>query len=224
MIEVERKKFERFLEAIEKVHSEAEIVLNKEEGCMETITVEPGHVFMIKAILPCRGIKENTAIGIDVVKALKLLKTIKDDMLNIKIEGNKLWINEKVGVGLMDTSAMAKPKIPELTLEVKTDFLDLKELKRIISTGKIVSESARFIAKDGVLTVRIEGDTDVLNFEICRAEGEGKALYSIEILNELLKSIDTGKLEFGTDKPMKIEGDDGVYIMYLLAPRIEPED
>lgn len=220
MIEVERKKFEKFLEAIVKVHSEAEIVLNKEEGCLESIVIEPGHVYMVKTILPC-WVKENTAIGIDVEKTLKLLKTINDEMLNIKIDG-KLWINDKIGIGLIDTSAMTKPKIPQIEFDIKTDDLNLQELRKIIGTGKIVSDIVRFTAKDGVLTVKIEGDIDVLNFEICRAEGEGTALYSIEILYELLKGLETGKLLFGTDKPLKIESSmDSVYTMYLLAPRIE---
>ena len=75
------------------------------------------------------------------------------------------------------------------------------------------------------MIVEIEGDVDIIKFELGKAQGEGKAMYSLEMLDLLLKGHNNiGKLEFDTDKPLKVSIDEGDFkVEYLLAPRIESD-
>ncbi|RLJ05129.1 MAG: hypothetical protein DRP18_03800 [Candidatus Aenigmatarchaeota archaeon] len=216
---VNRKGFEKFIRAIDKAGVSSEIEITKNE--MKSVVVDAGHVFMIKGKLACMGKSNNIVIGTDTSKILKLLKLIKGETLTLKIDKSKLWLNDNVGIGLMDVSN-DKIKEPELNLNVLAET-DLSELHNIIKTGMNISDYCRFIAKDGKLIVEIEGDVDIIKFELGKAQGEGKALYSLDILDTLLKGHNnTGKLEFATDKPLKVSIDEGDFkVEYLLAPRIE---
>ena len=221
---VNRKGFEKFIRAIDKAKdgifagSEIEITKNG----MKAKIVDGGRVFLVKTWLACMG-KGDATISIDTEKVLKLLKLIKDDTLTLKIDKNKLWINNNIGVGLIDSS-QSQFREPELTLDI-TAQLDLSKLHSIVKTGMGIAECCKLIAKDGKLIIEIEGDVDIIKFELAEAQGEGKALYSLELLDNLLKGHDcAGKLEFGTDKPLRIKIDEGDFkVEYLLAPRIESD-
>jgi len=218
---VNRKGFEKFIRAIDKAGVSSEIEITKNE--MKSVVVDAGHVFMIKGKLACMGKSNNIVIGIDTSKILKLLKLIKGETLTLKIDKSKLWLNDNVGIGLMDVSN-DKIKEPELNLNILAET-DLSELHNIVKTGMNISDYCRFIAKDGKLIVEIEGDVDIIRFEVGEAQGEGKALYSLELLDLLLKGHnDVGKLKFSSDNPLRIEVDEGDFkVEYLLAPRIESD-
>jgi len=161
---VNRKGFEKFIRAIDKAGVSSEIEITKNE--MKSVVVDAGHVFMIKGKLACMGKSNNIVIGIDTSKILKLLKLIKGETLTLKIDKSKLWLNDNVGIGLMDVSN-DKIKEPELNLNILAET-DLSELHNIVKTGMNISDYCRFIAKDGKLIVEIEGDVDIIRFEVGR--------------------------------------------------------
>ena len=151
-----------------------------------------------------------------------MLKLIKDDRLNLKIN-SKLWLNENIGIGLVDT--VDTPKEPKLDFDISAKFVDLKRLREIVKTGMEISDNCKFIAKEK-LFIEIEGDVDIIKFDVLeKVEGEGEAMFSIDLLYELLKGhLYMGNLMFGTNKPLRLEVmEDDVQIVYLLAPRIESD-
>jgi len=223
---VNRKGFEKFIRAIDKAVGGSvdggKIEITKNE--MKSIVVDAGHIFMVKGKLACMGKSDNIEIGIDTSKILKLLKLIKGETLTLKIDKGKLWLNDNVGIGLIDVSN-EKIKEPKLNLDILAEA-DLSELHNIVKTGMNISDYCRFIAKDGKLVVEVEGDVDIIRFEVGKAQGEGKALYSLELLDLLLKGHDgKGVIEFATDNPLRVKIDDekDFCVEYLLAPRIEEE-
>jgi len=220
---VNRKGFEKFIRAIDKavggLADGGEIEITKNE--MKSIVVDAGHIFMVKGKLACMGKDDRVTIGVDTSKILKLLKLTKGETLTLKIDKGKLWLNDNVGIGLIDTSET--PKEPKLEFNISAG-VDLPELHNIVKTGMNISDHCRFIAKDKLI-VEIEGDVDIIKFELGKAQGEGKAMYSLEMLDLLLKGHNNiGKLEFDTDKPLKVSIDEGDFkVEYLLAPRIESD-
>jgi len=217
---VNRKSFEQFIRAIDKAGVGGEIEITKNE--MRSIVVDAGHIFMIKGKLACMGKNDRVTIGVDTGKILKLLKLIKGETLNLKVD-SKLWLNDNIGIGLIETPET--PKEPKLEFNISAG-VDLPELHNIVKTGMNISDCCKFIAKDGKLIVEIEGDVDIIRFEVGKAQGEGKASYSLDILDLLLKGHNgIGKLEFATDKPLKVSTEEGDFkVEYLLAPRIESEE
>lgn len=220
-INISKKDFVNILEAVKRVDDVTRVDIK--EGKLEIVTVDTAHVELVK-IDYRMDTQEEIKIGLNVDKTLTMLKTIKEDTLNLKI-GKKLWINDKIGIGLLDVAGMEKKKIPSLTYGVQTEDLDLSQIKRIIETGMAISDYAEFIAEKGEFTVEIEGETDIIRYPIGKViKGEGKANFSLDYLNSLLKDAEKGKVYFSTDAPLKIEYKKGeVSIEYLLAPRITAE-
>lgn len=219
---VNRKSFEQFIRAIDKAVggiSGGEIEITKNE--MKSIVVDAGHIFMVKGKLACMGNDEVT-IGVDTSKILKLLKLTEGETLTLKIDKGKLWLNDNIGIGLIETPET--PKELKLELDISAE-VNLQKLHNIVKTGMNISDYCILIAKDGKLVVEVEGDVDVIKFEVGKAQGEGRALYSLELLDLLLKGhSNIGVLEFATDKPLKVIVDEGDFkVEYLLAPRIESD-
>ena len=220
---VNRKGFEKFIRAIDKAVggiSGGEIEITKNE--MKSIVVDAGHIFMVKGKLACMGKDDGATIGVDTSKILKLLKLTEGETLTLKIDKGKLWLNDNVGIGLIETPET--PKEPKLEFNVSAE-VDLQKLNNIVKTGMNISDYCILIAKDGELIVEVEGDVDIIKFEVGKAQGEGRALYSLELLDLLLKGHNNiGKLEFATDRPLKVIVDEGDFkVEYLLAPRIESD-
>ena len=164
---VNRKGFEKFIRAIDKavggLADGGEIEITKNE--MKSIVVDAGHIFMVKGRLACMGKDDGATIGVDTSKILKLLKLTKGETLTLKIDKGKLWFNDNIGIGLIDTSET--PKEPKLEFNISAG-VDLPELHNIVKTGMNISDHCRFIAKDGKLIVEIEGDVDIIRFEVGR--------------------------------------------------------
>ena len=220
---VNKKGFEKFIKAIDKAVSGMGGEIEIAENEMKSLVVDTGHIFLVKSRLACMTKeKKNLVFGIDTSKLLKLMKVIKGETITLKIDG-KLWINENVGIGLIDVQS--SPKEPKIEFDVKAE-VDLQELHNIVKTGMLISDCCKFVAKDNKLIVEIKGDVDIIKFDVGTAQGEGKALYSLEILDCMLKGHEgIGKLEFATDKPLKLSIDEGDFkVEYLLAPRIESEE
>ena len=225
-VEVDKKSFEKLLKEINKAvdnysdNYTGGIEITKEE--IKIRVVDGGRVFLIKAKIDCTG-TEGGKIWIDGNKALKLLKLVKENDLTLKVEGNKIWLNENVGIGLLDTADMKEPKEQKLILNIKAEKIDLQEFYRIIKIGLNVSDYLKFTAKDGKLLVEIEGEEDIIRFELGEAQGEGMAKYSLEYLERIVKGHNgLGNIEFDIDKPLRMKVDEkDIKVEYLLAPRIE---
>lgn len=221
---VNKNGFEKFLTAIDKTATGSYNIYPTIEITKNMITstaIDDAKVFMVKGSLACMGNGE-TVIWINTGKALKLLKLIKSEKLTLKIDKSKLWLNENIGIGLIDGGTEQLKKI-ELDLKIQTGDIDLRELHNIIKIGSEISDedNCKFIAKDGRFIVEIAGDTDIMRFDLGEAQGEGKALYSMSLLDTLLKGHNSGKLEFDNDKPLRMKIDEGEFkVEYLLAPRL----
>ena len=220
-IKIKKREFEKFVKAIAKVSNIAKIKADETNQHLECVTIDPRAISLLKCIVPCE-VKGSTTFMLEVKTAPIWLRTVKDDLLEMEVENEKIRINNWIEVKLLNSPPIEEPEIPEFEFTARTDDIDLRKLRKITRAGKILSPDIKFIAEDGILTVRMEPYEGVLNFGVCAVEGEGVASYPTDELDRLLDGLRVGKLAFGTHSPLKLESyEKGFYVMGLLANLVE---
>ena len=139
-----------------------------------------------------------------------------DGTVGAQVEtGSSLGI-QPISEGVVDFLSNLTEGLKQLGITIKDG---------VITAVKVVADKivAREVVVEG--NVEVEGDVDIIKFEVGKAQGEGRALYSLELLDLLMKGHNNiGKLEFATDRPLKVIVDEGDFkVEYLLAPRIESD-
>jgi hypothetical protein len=131
---------------------------------------------------------------------------------------------------VVDTSGMTDPKVPKLDLpgvaRFKTDEFDVA-----LRQAGVISDHVRISIKDGVMRTVAEGDTTRSEWvNSIRATGEGDSMFSLDFLGKMVKALktagyDEASIFLGKDYPCRIEAvsEEGITVLYLLAPRIESE-
>lgn len=223
------KDVKTFALLIEPFVTEAKI--KSEPGGLLATFVDPAHVLMGIARLRPHGFDSSgDDFGLDVELLKDRVGSLdqKEDVV-FHLDDDRLTLAQgrfTRSLSLVDTSMLSDPKMPPLDVPVKVG-LPAKDFVKALKLAREVADHVRFTAKDGVFTVRAEGDTtnDEATFDE-DVHGEGVALYSIDYLTSAVKACalvaDGIELEYDTDYPLKMKAAGGILSAeYLLAPRIE---
>ncbi len=207
--------------------------------------VDPAHVAMIDLKLKSSAFDNYKAseseLGIDITKMLDVLKLAKPtDVISITHDDEKNRLIIKVSnitrsMALVDTTGMAEPKVPNLSLPAKV-VISTQELTQGIKASESVSDHISLSANPDGFELSSEGDTDAVNLKLSKdllaelkCKENVKSLFSLDYFSNMVKSASSAEtitMNLGTDFPVKIEftlADKNGEVNYLLAPRIESE-
>lgn len=242
------KIFRRILKAV-KVCTEEPVFEISPEG-IYLRTLDPSHVAMVILNMPKKSfyewnVPEPLKLCFDIEDFLKMTRLAK--------EGETLTLkrHEEVEARLQATVKGAYPKnytIPtleysekEVISEPKLNFnatvtLEVKALEDILRETENMSEQIQILATAENITFKAISDLGDVTIPIDRTNQitlehqvhqESKALYSLSFLIDMVKALkplsDTVKLEFSTEKPLKLEIGipTDTTLTYYLAPRLE---
>jgi proliferating cell nuclear antigen len=222
-----------------------EAKFNITEDGISLRAVDPAHVAMIDLKLKSSAFENYKAseseLGIDITKMIDVLKLAKpNDLISITHdeEKNRLIIkilNITRSMALVDTTGMAEPKVPNLSLPAKV-VINTQELTQGIKASESVSDHISLSANPDGFELSSEGDTDAVNLKLSKdllaelkCKENVKSLFSLDYFSNMVKSASSAEtitMNLGTDFPVKIEfnlADKNGEVNYLLAPRIESE-
>jgi proliferating cell nuclear antigen len=202
---------------------------------------DPGQTMMVAVDLNKGAFDKYEAtdmvIAVDIKKiSEKLSKFDGDAKLNLFVdEAKKALVMDGAGVKFStrllapEHIARKEPNVPNLNFPV-TVTMPGSELKRAIKVVSSVSETVWFIVADGSL--RLEGmsadKTDEAQYKISATKVDAteaaKALYRCDFIEQISKTtgrVESMKVEFKNDFPMRLSMNDGgnCTILYFIAPR-----
>ncbi len=242
-VEVKSEILKEVLTVVSTLVDEAKF--NIMEDGLSLRAVDPAHVAMIDLNLKSAGFENfkatETELGVDITKMLDVLKLAKPtDIISINHdeEKNKLILkiaNITRSMSLVDTTGMAEPKVPNLSLPVKV-VVSTQELSQGIKASEAVSDHISLSASPEGFELSSEGDTDAVNLKLSKdllehleCKENVKSLFSLDYFANMVKSAQSSQsitMNLGTDFPVKIEfsiANENGSVNYLLAPRIESE-
>lgn len=215
---------------------------------INSIVVDPAHVLMGMINIPRSEFTtgddaihkslyynlnvDEYGFGVDVERLNRKLKLFDGyDIVDGRVENNTMYLDSghvHVKMSLIDVRGKLEPKIPTLTLPIKTKVK--VNLLRLLCPrqDEELSDYLTLVVKEGLLSGIQELEEDTVTVDLAKNVGvDGKALYSMDYFKKIIVDDNHNEIElmFNTDNPIKIEGDfgDRGHYMYLLAPRIESE-
>lgn len=230
-----------YFEAIYEMNDRARIQITSDG--FYTQTLEPGHVAMVIAKIPKEyfdeyELEKDMDVVLPIEKIVKFLKNIdKDSKIEITIDENRITLkgkNIKRNFALVDEEINI-PKIPEIEFTAEYNFLpeDFIDVLRAIKMAKDITsygnETITIESKDKHLFIRADSVDDEVELKLYGSNGEAKANYSIDFIENIFKRIfavsksilvmtePNIKMEWAKDKPLRISVG---HISYLVAPRI----
>jgi len=203
--------------------------------------VDPAHVCITEIEIPKRASDyfkntgEFSQYGIDLDSFKHVLKSVKKDtflMLGFTEEKIKISLdNMTMEIKTLDASNMSQPKIPNLNLpgHFTLPVMDIYEVTRQCSlvsdhiTIGVIGETIFFNAKSEEI-----GNTNI-KYDNDQTYSPMKSKFPLDYLLNHYKSLKTldknskSSCDIGTDYPIRINTDleNGVNVLYLLAPRID---
>lgn len=231
---------------ISEVVNEARFRIKKDS--IELVAMDPANVAMVIFKLLSSSFTEySLEKDMDISINLNNLKQVlrragPNDMISLEVDAkNKLKVillghsKRMFSIPLIDIEEKEQ-KIPDLkfpaTIKMPSGMLD-----GAIADVDIVGESVSFVAEEGMLMLKAEGDLSSAQVEI-KAEGdteikvEGgvklKSKYSVEYLKKMIagsKVADQVVVSFNSDYPLKIDyiALDKMSMSFILAPRVDNE-
>jgi proliferating cell nuclear antigen len=222
-----------------------EVKLNITPKGISLRAVDPAHVAMVDLEIKSDAFDEykatNMEIGIDMDKFASIMRlSTSNDIVNIEYdeETNRLII--KIGnlvrkMGLIDTTGMPDPKMPNLNLPAKV-VLKASELTQGVRASETVSDHLSLTVNKDDFELFAEGDTDTVNLKLNKdlllelvTNSKCKSLFSIDYFSNMIKPVrgdDPITIMIGNDNPIRVEfniAENKGHVTYLLAPRIESE-
>lgn len=208
--------------------------------------VDPAHVAMVSLRLEKDAFEEYKAdevdLGIDVAKLDQFLRLAKaGEIVDLMHDEDKRKLNVIVGnttkrMGLIDTTGMTEPKVPNLNLPSRVSLI-IEDIMPGIRASESVSDHIALIATSEQFEMNCEGDTDQVQLKLNKdqlleldSEEKAKSLFPLEYFSSMMRSIPSGtKVSFslGVDYPVKVDfkiADEKGEGTFFLAPRIESED
>ncbi len=187
------------------------------------------NVFMPKEDFEAFDAKEEV-IGMNISRLNDVLKTVKDDFIEMECNRNlKLKAGKAVyRLSLIDPTLLKQePKLPALDLRAET-VVEGNEFRNAVSMASKIADNVVFSADDGFF-MTAEGDIQDITIDLSEGyEGseQARVMLSIEYLREIAKIVerdDNVRIAIGTDLPVRIsiESEFSKTILYLIAPRIE---
>ncbi len=207
--------------------------------------VDPAHVAMVDLEIKSDAFDEykatNMELGIDMDKFASIMRlSTSNDIVFLEYdeESNRLII--KIGnlvrkMGLIDTTGMPDPKMPNLDLPAKV-VLKASELTQGVRASETVSDHLALTVNKDDFELYAEGDTDTVNLKLNKnlllelvTDSKCKSLFSIDYFSNMIKPVkgdDPITIMIGNDNPIRVEfniAENKGHVTYLLAPRIESE-
>ena len=212
---------------------------------MSLRAVDPAHVAMVDLSISASAFEEykadETEIGIDLDKLASIMKLASSgDTVEMELDdvSNRLIIrigNLTRKIGLIDTTGMTEPKVPNLNLPAKIT-VKASELLQGVKASESISDHIALTATEDTFELFAEGDTDTVNLKLPKdllielnAPEKCRSLFSVEYLSSMMKPVKGDQpltIYLGNDNPIKLEfdfADKNARAIYLLAPRIESE-
>ncbi|OGS40216.1 MAG: proliferating cell nuclear antigen (pcna) [Euryarchaeota archaeon RBG_13_31_8] len=207
--------------------------------------VDPAHVAMVDLEIKSDAFDEykatNMELGIDMDKFAGIMRlSTSNDMVNLEYDEDTNRLIIKIGnlvrkMGLIDTTGMPDPKMPDLKLPAKV-VLKASELTQGVRASETVSDHLSLTVNKDDFELFAEGDTDTVNLKLPKdlllelvTNSKCKSLFSIDYFSNMIKPVrgdDPITIMIGNDNPIRVEfniADNKGHVTYLLAPRIESE-
>lgn len=216
---------------------EARFVIGK--NGLETQVVDSSRVSMAELTLSKEGFVKldgDGEFGIDLGKLGELVKASDaSDIIEMNIEKNKLSVKSGTltyKIGLVDQSAIEKPKVPEMALSCKVS-LSLGQIKNCLKLGESVSEFVTLEADEKGFGLHAEGDIDDMLLYLPKdiltsieCPKPVKSRYPLAFFGTMIKSIGAENItiQMGTNYPLRIEWELAGGLgkaAYVLAPCVE---
>lgn len=202
--------------------------------------MDPSQIAMVDFEMPKSAydeykIKDNVNVGVDFSELSKITKRAKpEDKIEISLDSRlKLVFRGKTtrtfNIPIIESSS-EPPKKPEIEFSAVSK-LGANTLKDALTDAELVSNHAA-LKMNGGFSVRAEGDIGSANIEFSKdmilsldVKEESRSVFSIEMLNNLLKAADSTtvvSVNLKSDAPLMVEYGIGEgHVVYFLAPRIE---
>lgn len=207
--------------------------------------VDPAHVAMVDLEIKSDAFDEykatNMELGIDMDKFASIMRlSTSSDIVNIEYDEDSNRLIIKIGnlvrkMGLIDTTGMPDPKMPNLNLPAKV-IIKASELTQGVRASETVSDHLALTVNKDDFELFAEGDTDTVNLKLHKdllleltTNNKYKSLFSIDYFSNMIKPVrgeDPITIMLGNDNPIRVEFDiaeNKGHVTYLLAPRIESE-
>lgn len=207
--------------------------------------VDPAHVAMVDLEIKSDAFDEykatNMELGIDMDKFASIMRlSTSSDIVNIEYDEDTNRLIIKIGnlvrkMGLIDTTGMPDPKMPNLNLPAKV-IIKASELTQGVRASETVSDHLALTVNKDDFELFAEGDTDTVNLKLHKdllleltTNNKYKSLFSIDYFSNMIKPVrgeDPITIMLGNDNPIRVEFDiaeNKGHVTYLLAPRIESE-
>jgi len=239
--EINNSILSEFIGRLRAIHDEARI--NVSETGFEIKMIDPANVALISIELSSQSFESFSAdeseIGIDLEKLADYISAAgKNDIIKLSIEegSSKLKVafdGFEYEVALLDPSTVKQaPRIPNLDLTAQV-CVPTKEIYTVIKASEKLEDHICITIDSAkqILSTLSAKETTTLNAEIGMDKlisapiGDGKAMYSLDYLADIFKSIKNKEttIKLDSDKPIIIESQFDEYSSssFMLAPRIE---
>ncbi len=238
------KVFQNCVDALVTLIDEGEFDVSKDGVTLRAM--DPSQIAMVDFELPKKAfekyeVKEETKVGLSIDDLSRITgRTRAGESLTLSIDdsGSRLLLvfkgkgRRRFSLPLLDVSNTAS-KVPSIDFDasVKINGGHFKEALKDASlvssyvTLKLDSKGFEIIAKGdkGDVSIELEKDDEVIAEH--KVSKEARAMFPLEYLNDLLKSVDSSSvvsINLKTDAPLKLEyGIGEARVTYYLAPRIE---
>lgn len=230
--------WKRSIDAIAVLIDEGTIEVT-EEG-LKVRAMDPSQIAMVDFEIPKSAfdkyeLEAAANVGIDFSELSKITKRAKvEDGIELSLNNRlKLVFRGKTtrtfNIPIIESSSES-PKKPEIEFSAIAK-LGANTLKDALTDAELVSNHAA-LKMNGGFSVRAEGDIGSANIEFSEdmilsldVKEESRSVFSIEMLNNLLKASDSTtvvSVNLKSDAPLMVEYEIGEgRVVYFLAPRIE---
>ena len=216
-----------------------EVKIKIDKNGMGIIAIDPANVSLVSFKLPISSFSTFEAneeiIGLNLDSLKQVLKrwdvgsslTMQTEENTLKIEiYDKTKRTFKLALIDIEQEEKAMPML-DFSCKVEMSSLDFAEA---IEDCSIVADSCSFAIAQNKFIIEAKGlNSAKAEFsEEVKAEGEGKAKYSLEYMQKFIRASKLSekvKINFSNDYPLKIEFKENNFeLAFVLAPRVENED
>lgn len=215
----------------------------------EIRAMDPSHVALVEFRVPREGfevfdLEEEASVPINIEAVMKILRRAgKRDELGIELEGQRLGIllaskELERRFYLTTLQGSVVEEAPELKIDLPSRsrmypqafYSSYNVLSEVGEAVTLISgrEGLRMLASSELAEAEVimEGDAGGLLEHVLADEGEEKASYTLDYLDKVAKASSVAEevvLEFGTDKPCRVELalPRGARLVLYVAPRSE---
>lgn len=216
-----------------------EVKIKIDKNGMSIIAIDPANVSLVAFKLPIESFStfeaNDETIGINLESLKQVLKRCDvGSSLVIQTEENvlKIEIYDKTKrtfkLALIDIEQEDKA-MPMLDYSCKVEMSSM-DFAEAVEDCIIVADSCNFSVSQNKFIIEAKGlnSTKSEFSEEIKAEGEGKAKYSLEYMQKFIRACKLSekiRINFSNDYPLKIEFKENNFdLAFILAPRVESED